>query len=123
MNLPPDLQLACHQGHPGHYDIYGRMWWDRPAPTLTSGCTNVTKGRFGHPEQNRAITLREALLLQAFPVGATLAGNTDIMALQVGNAVPPPLTAALGRTILEMDVRTQVGTVDRASDGYRAPAG
>ena len=43
-----DLQLACHQGHPGHYDIYGRMWWDRPAPTLTSGCTYATKGRFGH---------------------------------------------------------------------------
>ena len=67
MNLPPELQLACHQGHPGYYDIYGRLWWDRVAPTLTSGCTNVTKGRFGHPEQDRAITLREALLLQGFP--------------------------------------------------------
>lgn len=107
MNLPRDLQLACHQGHPGHYDIYGRMWWDRPAPTLTSGCTNVTKGRFGHPEQTRAITLREALLLQGFPFATTLVGTTDIMALQVGNAVPPPLTAAVGRTILEMEARAE----------------
>ncbi len=104
MNLPPELQLACHQGHPGHYDIYGRMWWDRVAPTLTSGCTIVTKGRFGHPEQDRAITLREALLLQGFPPSASVSGvNSDTMALQVGNAVPPPLTAAVGRTILKME--------------------
>lgn len=104
MNLPPELQLACHQGHPGHYDIYGRMWWDRVAPTLTSGCTNVTKGRFGHPEQDRAVTLREALLLQGFPPGATVRGvNADTMALQVGNAVPPPLTAAVGLTILKLE--------------------
>lgn len=108
MNLPPELQLACHKDHPGHYDIYGRMWWDRVAPTLTSGCTNVTKGRFGHPKQDRAITLREALLLQGFPPGATVTGtNGDTMALQVGNAVPPPLTAALGRTILKMDARAE----------------
>lgn len=104
-DLPPELQLACHQGHPGHYDIYGRLWWDRPAPTLTSGCTNVTKGRFAHPDQDRAITLREALYLQGFPADASLAGVTDTMALQVGNAVPPPLTAAVGRTILEMDAQ------------------
>jgi DNA (cytosine-5)-methyltransferase 1 len=108
MNLPLELQLACHQGHPGHYDIYGRMWWDRVAPTLTSGCTNVTKGRFGHPEQDRAITLREALLLQGFQDDTTLRGDTDTMALQVGNAVPPPLAAALGRTILEMEAYASV---------------
>src|SRR5262249_27671937 len=61
VDLPEDLQLACHKDHSGHYDIYGRMWWDRPAPTLTSGCTNVTRGRFAHPDQSRAITLREAM--------------------------------------------------------------
>lgn len=108
-HLPRELQLACHQGHPGHYDIYARMWWDRPAPTLTSGCTNVTKGRFAHPEQDRAITVREALLLQGFPANATVAGFTDIMALQVGNAVPPPLTAAVGRAILQMDRKAAAG--------------
>jgi DNA (cytosine-5)-methyltransferase 1 len=119
MNLPPELQLACHQGHPGHYDIYGRMWWDRVAPTLTSGCTNVTKGRFAHPEQDRAITLREALLLQGFPVGASLSGaNTDAMALQIGNAVPPPLAAAVGHTILEMEA--SVGAAARLMPSARS---
>lgn len=122
MNLPPELQLACHQGHPGHYDIYGRMWWDRVAPTLTSGCTNVTKGRFGHPEQDRAITLREALLLQGFPPGATVRGvNTDTMALQVGNAVPPPVTAAVGRSILEMEAR--VSAAERLVSAAQADTG
>lgn len=114
-DLPPELQLACHQGHPGHHDIYGRMWWDRPANTLTSGCTNVTKGRFAHPEQDRAITLREALSLQGFPADATLTGFTDTMARQVGNAVPPPLTAAVGRTILEMDA-------EAAADAWLTPS-
>jgi DNA (cytosine-5)-methyltransferase 1 len=122
MNLPPELQLACHQGHPGHYDIYGRMWWDRVAPTLTSGCTNVTKGRFAHPEQDRAITLREALLLQGFPADASLSGvNTDTMALQIGNAVPPPLAAAVGHTILEMEA--SIGTAARLRPKARAGTG
>src|SRR5262249_55003552 len=42
-DLPASLQLECHKDHNGHYDVYGRMWWNRPAPTLTSGCTNVTR--------------------------------------------------------------------------------
>lgn len=102
-DLPEHLQLACHQGHRGHYDIYGRMWWDRPAPTLTSGCTNMTKGRFAHPEQNRAITVREALLLQSFPPAATLRGGIESMSLQVGNAVPFLLAEHIGRAIQSME--------------------
>lgn len=102
-DLPADLQLECHRDHDGHYDIYGRMWWGRPAPTLTSGCTNVTRGRFGHPQQDRAITLREAMLLQGFPPTAVLRGGVEAMALQVGNAVPPPLAERIGHRILEME--------------------
>jgi DNA (cytosine-5)-methyltransferase 1 len=102
-DLPADLQLECHRDHNGHYDIYGRMWWDRPAPTLTSGCTNVTRGRFGHPQQDRAITLREAMLLQGFPPRAVLWGGVEAMALQVGNAVPPPVAERIGQRILEME--------------------
>jgi DNA (cytosine-5)-methyltransferase 1 len=106
-DLPADLQLECHRDHDGHYDIYGRMWWDRPAPTLTSGCTNVTRGRFGHPQQDRAITLREAMLLQGFPPTAVLQGGVEAMALQVGNAVPPPLAERIGHRILEMERTTR----------------
>jgi DNA (cytosine-5)-methyltransferase 1 len=102
-DLPDDLQLKCHKDHDGHHDIYGRMWWDRPAPTLTTGCTNVTRGRFGHPTQCRAITLREALLLQGFPKRAMLVGSVEQMALQVGNAIPPPLARRIGQCITAMD--------------------
>lgn len=102
-DLPEELQLECHKGHNGHYDIYGRMWWDRPAPTLTSGCTNVTRGRFAHPEQDRAITLREAMRLQSFPDSAVLSGTGDEMALQIGNAIPPLLAQRVGEAVLGME--------------------
>lgn len=102
-DLPARLQLKCHRDHGGHYDIYGRMTWDRPAPTLTSGCTNVTRGRFAHPEQDRAITLREALLLQTFPATASLEGGIESASLQIGNAVPPLLARRIGQTVLRME--------------------
>ena len=103
MDLPPDLQLDCHKHHDGHYDIYGRMWWDRPAPTLTSGCTNITRGRFAHPDQHRAITIREAMLLQSFPNQAVLHGGVEAMALQVGNAIPPLLARKIGLVVMKME--------------------
>ncbi|MCT2278648.1 DNA cytosine methyltransferase [Micromonospora chalcea] len=106
-DLPSHLVLKCHKDHNGHYDIYGRMWWDRVAPTLTSGCTNVTRGRFAHPEQNRAITLREAMLLQTFDEGARLHGGVEKMALQVGNAVPSLLAERIGKTIKAMERRSR----------------
>jgi DNA (cytosine-5)-methyltransferase 1 len=122
-DLPEDLQLRCHKGHGGHYDIYGRMWWDRLAPTLTSGCTNVTRGRFAHPEQDRAITLREAMLLQGFPPGAVLRGGVEAMALQVGNAVPPPLTKCLGDRIREMERASPKAAIEaRAAVSVQARA-
>ncbi len=110
-SLTRDLVLRCHKDHDGHHDVYGRMWWDRPAPTLTSGCTNITRGRFAHPSQNRAITVREALLLQGFPKYVRLAGTADQKASQVGNAVPPPLAASLARRIHAMR-RAEVGNED-----------
>lgn len=103
MDLPPRLQLECHKDHDGHYDIYGRMWWDRPAPTITSGCTNVTRGRFAHPDQDRAITLREAMILQSFPRTAVLSGSYEGMALQIGNAIPPLLAQRIGEAVLDME--------------------
>ena len=115
-NLPDELVLDCHRDHEGHYDVYGRMWWDRVAPTLTSGCTNVTKGRFCHPGQDRALTLREAMLLQTFPPHARLKGVTDGMALQVGNAVPSLLAQRVAETIIAMEQES------RASRSRRSPA-
>jgi DNA (cytosine-5)-methyltransferase 1 len=106
MDLPSDLQLDCHRNHDGHYDIYGRMWWDRPSPTLTSGCTNVTRGRFAHPDQDRALTLREAMLLQTLPRGTVLSGGVEEMALQVGNAIPPLLARRVGEAIVAMEMRS-----------------
>lgn len=87
-SLPEHLILACHIGHKGHPDVYGRMSWDMVAPTLTTGCTDVTKGRFAHPEADRSITLREAARLQTFPDSYRFAGNASQIATQIGNAVP-----------------------------------
>jgi DNA (cytosine-5)-methyltransferase 1 len=112
-DLPAELQLKCHEDHDGHYDVYGRMWWDRPAPTLTSGCTNITRGRFAHPEQDRAITLREAMLLQTFPTETVLVGNDDEKALQIGNAVPPLLAQRIAECILEMDRAAIMNPTDK----------
>jgi DNA (cytosine-5)-methyltransferase 1 len=67
MALGQEEQLSCHQRLEGFWDVYGRMAWDKPAPTITGGCINPSKGRFLHPRANRAITLREAALLQTFP--------------------------------------------------------
>lgn len=89
--------LACHRDHEGHYDTYGRLAWDAPANTITSGCTNPSKGRFVHPTQSRALTIREAALLQGFPFRYRFVGGSK--AEQVGNAVPPPLACAVARTI------------------------
>ena len=61
-DLGPERQLACHKKCDGFKDIYGRMKWEEVSPTITSGCINPSKGRFLHPEQDRAITLREAAL-------------------------------------------------------------
>jgi DNA (cytosine-5)-methyltransferase 1 len=114
-SLPRQLVLACHRTHDGHRDVYGRLSWDKPSSTLTSGCTNITRGRFAHPRQDRAITIREAMLLQGFPKYAKLAGTGEQRALQIGNAVPPPLAAAAARAVRRMlSEREKEGTSDRA---------
>lgn len=68
------------------------MAWDEPSPTITCGCTNPSKGRFLHPEQNRAITAREAALLQGFPMGFKfdMSKGPYAVAKLIGNAFPPP---------------------------------
>ena len=94
--LPMELELDCHRGRKNDFpDVYGRMRWDDVAPTLTTGCTDVTKGRFAHPRDNRAITLREAALLQSFPPHYRFYGNSGQIARQIGNAVPVKMIRTL----------------------------
>lgn len=88
-SLPPHLQLACHvNGNGGYNDVYGRMDFSKPSNTLTTGCTNITKGRFAHPVQDRAITPREAARLQTFPDWYVFHGSYEQISSQIGNAVP-----------------------------------
>lgn len=105
---PDDLVLECHKKSTGerYHSIYGRMWWDRPSPTMTTLCTGIGNGRFGHPEQDRSITLREAALLQSFPRSyefwpKELKLNRGAVSRMIGNAVPPRLARALGEAIME----------------------
>lgn len=97
---PKSLLLDCHKGFSGHTDVYGRLAWDRPAAGLTTRCISYSNGRFGHPEQNRAISLREAACLQTFPRDFQFVGSLESRARQVGNAVPPLMAKAIGQAYL-----------------------
>ena len=97
---PEELILECHKKYKGHTDVYGRLAWDKPASGLTTRCISYSNGRFGQPEQNRAISLREAALLQTFPLDYLFTGSLVSKAKQIGNAVPPKMAEALGRAIL-----------------------
>lgn len=100
-------QLDCHKKFSGFRDVYGRMAWGEPAPTITCGCINPSKGRFLHPDQHRAITLREAALLQTFPktYRFSLEKGRYKVAELIGNALPPEFirrhAVALRENVLE----------------------
>lgn len=96
---PEKYILDCHRGFSGHKDVYGRMKWDSPSPAMTGGCGMISKGRFGHPEQNRAISLREAARFQTFPDTFKFAGNFGQITKQIGNAVPPLLAERIANSI------------------------
>lgn len=91
MALGSRRQLACHRRLRGFWDVYGRMSWNKPSPTITGGCLNPSKGRFLHPTANRPITLREAALLQSFPKSYRfiLDEGRYAVAMLIGNALPP----------------------------------
>ena len=88
--------------------VYGRLEWDKPANTITTQFPGIGNGRFGHPDQDRALSLREGAMLQTFPrdylfTQLELGGNYPIaqVALQIGNAVPPKLGEVIGNSILK----------------------
>lgn len=100
---PSQLVLNCHAGdHDGHTDVYGRMFWDKPAPTLTGKCQSLSNGRYGHPTQDRAISLREAASIQSFDDDYVFYGGLQTIALHIGNAVPVRLADVLGTHLLSM---------------------
>jgi len=98
-DLPREFWLRCHLRHEGYRDVYGRLWWNDVANTITSGCTNASKGRFIHPEQDRALTPREAARLQGFPDTFIFYGPLTAVARQIGNAMPPPLARAIASVV------------------------
>lgn len=96
------LQLECYKKHYGHSDVYGRMNWNKPSPTITTKFHSLSNGRYGHPEQNRAISLREGATLQSFPEDYIFYSESKgTIAKMIGNAVPPLLAKVIAETIQE----------------------
>ncbi|QDW24749.1 DNA cytosine methyltransferase [Pedobacter sp. KBS0701] len=94
------LQLECYKSHNGHYDVYGRLHWDKPSPTITTRFIYTSTGRYSHPEQNRALSLREGATLQSFPLDYSFNSTSQgVIATMIGNAVPPKLSQAIGETL------------------------
>lgn len=98
----PELQLTCYIGKDDIFrDNYGRMWWEKPSPTITTKFFSVSNGRFAHPEEDRAISIREGATLQSFPKNYVFKTNSIARAARIiGNAVPCEYARRLGETII-----------------------
>ena len=103
-----NLILKCHKKGSGvsYPSVYGRMEWDKPAPTITTKFYGYGNGRFGHPEQNRAISYREGALLQTFPIDYKFVNpdssiSSRTLGIQIGNAVPVKLGEIIGKSIIK----------------------
>ena len=98
-----EYKLACYSsGEKKFSDTYGRMWWDRPSPTITTKFTSISNGRFAHPEENRGISLREGATLQTFPHDYEfLSEHMHSIAKMIGNAVPPRFAQIIGTQVIE----------------------
>ena len=125
-NRPSHIGPAClrriedRQGRAAYEDVYGRLWWDRPAITITGHARNPASGRYVHPEQHRGLTVREAALIQGFPSAWEFEGNLGPAFMQVGNAVPPPFAAFLAVHLLGEMFAPPLSTMDRGVDIVRS---
>ena len=99
---PTGVGPKCLDKVKGFYDVYGRLYWDRPSITITARCRTPSCGRYAHPEQNRGLSIREAALLQGFPLGFYVEGPFDDKYKQVGNAVPPVFSTFLAAHVLQL---------------------
>ncbi|MDR2381609.1 MAG: DNA cytosine methyltransferase [Bifidobacteriaceae bacterium] len=104
---PDGLRAACHRKSSGstYPSVYGRMSWDEASPTITTQCFGYGNGRFGHPEQDRAISLREAAILQSFPPDYEFVRPDEpvrfsVLGRLIGNAVPVRLAEVVGQTVV-----------------------
>lgn len=98
-NRPEGVGPQCLDKVKGFYDVYGRLYWDKPSITITQYARNPASGRFSHPEQNRGLTIREAARLQSFPDGYKWHGSLGENFKQIGEAVPPLLSLAIASQI------------------------
>jgi DNA (cytosine-5)-methyltransferase 1 len=112
-SLPPSLQLECHKRlSDGYHDVYGAMNWNEPSPTITSGCTNASKGCFGHPRDPRPLTAREAARLQTFPLSYKFMGSgLESVASQIGNALPPRFAKIVATAVVKHLTRCDAGAM------------
>lgn len=130
-------RFAIEHGKSAYEDVYGRLWWDKPAITITGHARNPASGRYVHPEQHRGLSVREAALLQSFPPTWEFVGGLGRSFLQIGNAVPPAFAAHLAVHIVGQlfgterikedpaDIQTSVGPsfsrlIPAIKAGYRS---
>jgi len=103
MRERPDITPQCWLNKPtGTTDVMGRMWWDRPSPTIRTEFYKPEKGRYLHPVHDRPITHREAARIQTFPDNFVFEGTKIEIARQIGNAVPPLLGKALAEFVAQL---------------------
>ena len=104
-DIPMEYRLECHKNADtksgGWPDVYGRLEWDGQCPTITGGFDSFTRGRYGHPLHDRPLTPREAARIQGFPYDFVFCGTRADIRSQIGNAVPPPLSEAVGLEIMK----------------------
>ena len=114
-DLPTEFRLDCHQrmGSRQASAAYGRIRADQPAPTMTTRCTTPACGSFIHPTENRGITLREAALIQSFPVDYAFWGNYGQIEAQIGNAFPPRMAEGIGRAVKGLLLEEERNAVSR----------
>ncbi|MFJ6695769.1 DNA cytosine methyltransferase [Streptomyces sp. NPDC091272] len=112
-NLPNEERPECHRGEHNYTSMYGRLWWDRPSQTITSGFATMGRGRFVHPGAPRCLTAHEAARIQGFPdyfrfVDERVKPRYDLTRTEVqviiGNAVPPPLAEALTSRLFDAEI-------------------
>ncbi|GAB2328294.1 DNA cytosine methyltransferase [Streptomyces variabilis] len=126
----PELIAACHRKATGstYPSVYGRMEWDAPSPTITTQCFGYGNGRFGHPTQDRAISLREAAMLQTFPRNYKFLKRGEQVTFSrlgrmIGNAVPVRLGEVIGQCLIDHVNAFERGETDEAAAGVSEQLG